>query len=186
MIGRLPTKVAVGDIEWDIRTDYRDILTIFCAFNDPELNTEEKVIVCLTIFYIDFDKLNPSLYKEAYERAIWFFNQGKNQEDKHSPKLLDWEQDESLIFSEVNKVAGMEVRNLEYMHWWTFMGYYMGIGEGLFSEVLNIRSKKAKNKKLEKHEKEFYAQNKSLIDLKIKLSEEEKEAQKELEELLGL
>ena len=63
------------------------------------------------------------------------------------------------------------------MHLWTFIGAYMEIGEGLFSNIIHIRQKKAKGKKLEKWEQEFYKENKSLIDFqhKEKRSNEEKE-----------
>lgn len=56
------------------------------------------------------------------------------------------------------------------MHWWTFLGLFNEIGEGLFSQVVNIRIKKAKGKKLEKHELEFYREHKDLIDIKCKLT----------------
>ena len=47
------------------------------------------------------------------------------------------------------------------------------IGEGLYSQVMNIRSKMAKGKKLDKTDKEFYNDHKELIDLKRKLTLEE-------------
>ena len=188
MIGRLPTSLVIKGNKWKIRTDYRDVLNIFCAFNDSELTKKEKLIVCLTILYIDFPKMENDMYEEAYKQAELFFNCGRKDEDsqKNVPKLMDWEQDESIMFAAVNKVAGMEVRACEYMHWWTFMSYYMGINESLFSEVINIREKKAKGKKLEKYEKEFYQKNKSLVDFKKVYSDEEIKENKELEELLGI
>ena len=86
---------------------------------------------------------------------------------------MDWEQDESLVFPAVNKVAGQEVRNTEYMHWWTFMGYFMEIDDGTFSTVVGIRQKKVKGKKLEKWEQEFYRNNRKLCDLRKRYTEEE-------------
>lgn len=186
MIGELPRTVNVGGKNEPIRTDYRDILNIFSAFNDEELSKEEKVLVCLRVFYENIEDMDTSLYEEAYNKAIVFMDQGRESNDTPEPKLMDWEQDENLIFPAVNKVAGMEVRACEYMHWWTFIGYYMGIGESVFSEVINIRSKNQKHKKLEKNEKEFYSKNKDLVDLKIRYSKEEIEEREGLKELLGI
>lgn len=186
MIGELPRTVNVGGKNEPIRTDYRDILNIFSAFNDEELSKEEKVLVCLRVFYENIENMDTSLYEEAYNKAIVFMDQGRESNDTPEPKLMDWEQDENLIFPAVNKVAGMEVRACEYMHWWTFIGYYMGIGESVFSEVINIRSKNQKHKKLEKNEKEFYSKNKDLVDLKIRYSKEEIEEREGLKELLGI
>lgn len=97
---------------------------------------------------------------------------------------MDWDQDAQIIIPSINKVLGFEVRSVEYMHWWTFFGAYMEIGEGVFSSVLSIRSKKAKNKKLEKWEQEYYQENKWMIDLKKKYTQEELEEQRRWKELL--
>lgn len=66
-----------------------------------------------------------------------------------------------------------------------FLGAYMEIGESLFSQILSVRMKKAKGKKLEDWEREFYKENKTLIDLDVKYSEEELEEQKRLNDLLN-
>lgn len=186
MIGELPTSINVGGKDEPIRTDYRDILNIFSAFNDEDLSKKEKLLVCLRIFYVNIDDIDIELYEEAYDKAVIFMDQGRESNDIPEPKLMDWEQDGCLIFPAVNKVAGMEVRSCEYMHWWTFIGYYMGIGESVFSEVINIRTKNQKHKKLEENEKEFYSKNKDLVDLKIRYSKEELEEREELKELLGI
>ena len=176
MIGVLPTTLSVDGVDYAIRSDYRVILNIFEAFADDELRDSEKVLVMLKCLYVDV----PDDIQQAAEKAVWFIDGGGSsatQSDKpqNKVKLIDWEQDEQIIFSAVNKVAGKEIRALEYLHWWTFLGFFNEIGEGLFSTVLNIRSKKAKGKKLEKYEQDFYKSHKDLIDIKKKYTEEEKE-----------
>ena len=177
MIGVLPTTLSVDDVDYAIRSDYRVILNIFEAFADDELRDSEKVLVMLKCLYVDV----PDDIEKAAEKAVWFIDGGGSeiatQSDKpqNKVKLIDWEQDEQIIFSAVNNVAGTEIRALEYLHWWTFLGYFNEVGEGLFSTVLNIRSKKAKGKKLEKYEQDFYKSHKDLIDIKKKYTEEEKE-----------
>lgn len=187
MIGQLPKTIKVGEKEEPIRTDFRDILTIFTAFNDEELSLEEKMLVCLRIIYINMDDINPDLYYEAYEKAVAFININQSHYDcKDDFRLMDWEQDEQLIFAAVNKVAGTEVRLFDYMHWWTFMGYYMGIGESLFADVVNIRAKKHKHKKLDAHEIEFYKSNKEMVDLRTRYTKEELKEREELKKILGI
>jgi hypothetical protein len=51
----------------------------------------------------------------------------------------------------------------------------MEIGECTFSNIVSIREKKIKGKKLEKYEQEFYRENRKLIDLPHKLTAEEEE-----------
>jgi len=188
MIGELPRTVCVHGVEYDVRTDFRDILKIVTAFSDPELEDDEKVYICLFIFYEDFDAIPRRDYEEAFKEAIRFIdhNVEDGEEDpRKSPRVMDWEQDEAIMFPAINKVAGFETRSADYVHWWTFMGYYMEISEGVFSNVLSIRLKKAKGKKLEKWEREFWTSNKGLCVLKTKLSAEEQAEKDRLNALLG-
>ena len=175
MIGRLPISLSVNGREWNIRTDFRDVLVIMQALGDPELPEMEKGIVMLTVLFCDFREMPPEDYEEAMKRAAWFIDCGRSEEEKsHRKKVMDWEQDEAILFAAVNKVAGKEVRSAEYMHWWTFAGYFMEIEDGTFSTVVGIRQTLAENKKLEKWEKEFRRKNQSLCDLKRKYTPEEK------------
>ena len=98
---------------------------------------------------------------------------------------MDWEHDEAIICSAVNKVAGTDVRKERYIHWWTFLGYYLEINDSFFSQVVSIRKKRATGKKLETYEQEFYRSNKNLIRLKEKLSDEEEQIRKEEKEQLN-
>lgn len=185
MLGRLPKSLQVAGMSYKIRTDFRDVLTIVEAFEDPELSTEEKIFVCLRILYEDFLQIPPASLLEAYEQARWFLDGGKASKKENSQKIMDWVQDEPLIFAAVNKTAGFETRTVDYLHWWTFMGYFMEISDGTFSQVVGLRSKKASHKKLEEWEKAFWNRNKDICKLRPKMTEEEKENKEKLKKLLG-
>ena len=180
MIAELPTSLVVGGVERKIRSDYRAALDIFVAFNDEELNDAEKNIVMLEILYED--DIEPQYMNEAIEQAVWFLNLGDTIKSNSDIRLYDWEQDRSMIFAAVNKVCGREVRSVDYMHFWTFISFFMEIGEGLFSNVISIREKKKKNKPLEDYEKEFYVANRELIDLKLRYNSE---VQKEIDSIMN-
>lgn len=183
-VWKLPTKLNVNGIEWDIRTDFRVILDIISALSDPDLDDSEKWLACLMILYVDFENIPQSDYKEACEQAKAFIDMGLDNETKKiKPRTMDWEQDAQLIIPAVNKVLGKEIRAENYMHWWTFLSAYMEIGECTFSHILNIRTKKAKGKKLEKWEQEFMRENPDLVKLKKRLSVEELEEERLVEEM---
>ena len=93
---------------------------------------------------------------------------------------MDWKQDGQLIFSAVNHVAGKELRTEKYIHWWTFLGYFNEIQDGLFSYVLAIRQKKAKGKKLDKGEQEYFNAHKEMIEIREPESEKDKAIKEEL------
>lgn len=187
MIGRLPDSLTVNGREYPIRTDYRDILTIMEAYEDPDLDGAEKAFTMLYILYPDFEEIPQDDLEEAFRQAAWFIDCGAQMKDeaKRTPRLVDWGQDERLLFPAVNTAAGMEVRAVEYMHWWTFMGYFMEIREGTYAQVLSLRQKKAKGKKLEKWELEYWQNNRDICQLRKRLSSEEIEEQERLKALLG-
>lgn len=175
MIGCLPTSLQIGDIEYPIETDFRNVLIVLAACADPDYTEKEKLwILMRRIFRDGFYEIPPEYMEEALQKAKWFLDCGQEEDNRKPPiKVLDWEQDEPIIFPAVNKIAGMETRSQEYIHWWTFMGYFSEIEEGTLSVVLGIRQKKAKGKKLEKWEREFYRNNKKLCDLKRRYTAEE-------------
>ena len=158
MIGQLKTSLCVDGREYAIKPDFRNILTIIEAYNDEGLKPQEKAYICLTRLY----EVVPENIEAAYKAAIDFIDNGEREEDKQPARLIDWTKDESIMFPAINKAAGFETRAVEFIHWHTFLGYFMEVDDGVWRTVLTIRQKKAKHKKLEKWEEEFFKVNKSI------------------------
>lgn len=182
---KLPKEICIHDELYRIRTDYRAILDILKAASDPDLTDQEKNMVMLEILYMNSEEIPLEYLEEALIKGREFIDCGIREEDGENVRLMDWEQDSAIIASAINKTVGKDVRSLKYMHWWTFMGAYMEIGDGLFHQVVMIRQKKAKKKKLEKWEQEFYRKNRSLVDLNQKRQERSAEEKEALKRLFG-
>ena len=175
---KLPDTLEVAGNVYHIRTDFRDVLTILSALGDPDLPDNAKAEVMLMILFEDADSIPEKDLEEAIGKGMKFINHvpDNGKSGTNEPPLMDWDQDADMIIPAINKVAGIgDVRSLPYLHWWTFLGYYMEIGEGLFSNVLNIRYKRAHGKKLEKWERQFEKDNIGLIKIRKRLSDDEKE-----------
>lgn len=184
MIGALPTSIEVSGREYAIDSDFRPCLSIIRAFGDPALTNDDKTRVLFCVLYEDMpDDPGPALFPivlsnvfddvvEAQKKAVDFLNCGKQiKGSRDKPKLVDWSQDEQYIFSSINKKAGCSVRALPYLHWWDFMGYYLEPDESMLSHIISIRSKRSKGKPMEGHEKEFYEENREIIDFDYQPSE---------------
>lgn len=169
----LPTTINLSNKEFKIRTDYRAILDILIALADPNYEEDEKALILIQILYIKWREVED--YDEAVEKGFEFINMGQTESNTGGLKLMDWSQDSDLIVAPINNIIGTEVRSLEYMHWYTFLSAYMSIGRSVFSEVVAIREKLKKGQKLDKDDKEFYKHNKEIIDLKVKLTDKEKD-----------
>ncbi len=180
----LPSSVEVNGKTYTVATDYRDILEIIGYLTDENTAGWERLYIALGLFYDDFHGLPESDYKEAYDQMSLFISCGEEDDGRPAVKLIDWEQDENLIVADINKVAGYEVRAVSYLHWWTFIGYFRGIGEGQLSTVVGIRSKLRRGKKLDKWERDYYNEHKKTVALRPKYTAEEKAEIERLKELL--
>lgn len=167
----LPKTAQINDTEYEIRSDFRCILDIFTVLNAQDLTQHEKIICALKIFYVDFEKIKD--LQKAVEVMFLFVNVNREEKTNNkSPVLMDWQQDLPLIIPPINRILGYEVRTVSYLHWWTFIGAFMEIGECTFNTFVGIRAKRLKGKKLEKYEQEIYRDNKDKIDIQKKYDQQ--------------
>lgn len=191
----LQTTISVNQASFGItdKGDFRMVLDCFKALNDEELSDTEKMYASLIIFYEDINSIEDiyanAEYIEGLQIEMMKFFNGGEPEDEQSAKakqyrLIDWDKDSNLICSAINNVAKTEVRALDYLHWWTFLGYYMAIGDCALTTIITIRSKIAKNEKLEDYEKKFRNENPEYFTIDMR-SNEQREADNYIQNLWG-
>ena len=180
----LPTSITIDGDNYPIRNqgDFRMVLDCFKCLQDIELTEQERILVALCIFYEDVTGVEyvqevfntDSKLAAAVEEMYNFFNCGQESVGAaRNHKLIDWEKDSQVIVSAINNVAKKEIRAETYIHWWTFMGYYLAIGECPLSTIVNIRDKIVRGKKLEKCEQDFKLNNPEYFNWNFKSVEEE-------------
>jgi len=179
----LPKTAVIGGKPYTIHTDYREILEIFSWLQDEEKPEFLRWYVALALFFEE--EIPDKDFAEAAEYFRWFVSCGQEEEKDPGPELLNWQQDAQDIVADVNKVAGQEIRALPYLHWWTFLGWFRGIGEGNLSILLSVREKLRRGKKLEPHEQAYYRRNRSRVVMRKKYSASELAEQERLQKLLG-
>ena len=178
MMWSLPVSVEIDGKEYSIRNkcDYRVVLDVIVVLNDAELDVQNRIMCALLIFYEDLSGCTN--FEEAAKKMMTIINMGEEAEEEETskPQLMDWNHDFPQIAPPISSVLGYSVRDANrYTHWFDFVGAYMEIGECTFSNIISIRTKRIKGKKLETWEQEFYKENKKLVDLPQNLTEEEKD-----------
>lgn len=177
----LPKSVSFGDETHAIRYDFRVILEIITMLQDADLSGADKTEALLDMFYLEPDEVRD--VQSAVNAAFDFIEAGSRRKKK-SKRLMDWEQDWDYIIAPINRVLGFDARGVEYdkdnntggVHWWTFLGAYMEIGgDCLYAQIVSIRDKRSRNKKLEKYEREWAKRNSDLVQLRSKYTEAEDE-----------
>ena len=179
----LPVRAEFDGCGYDLNGDFRDVLEVMQYLQDPALPEFIRWQVALGLFYRQ--EVPAQHTRQAMDYLVWFLTGGCPDSDKPGPKLLDWEQDAAAIISDINRTAGQEIRSLPFLHWWTFLSWFHGIGQGQVSALVSVRDKLRRGKKLEGWEKEFYKQNREKIRLKQKYSPQEQAEKERLEKLLG-
>lgn len=179
----LPTSVILNDTAHAIRRDgdFRMVLDCYRLLQDNELDENERILACLVVFYDELNDVEDIQrlgdIEEAVKQMFSFFNCGQEEAPgiRAEGKVIDWDKDSLMIISAINNVAGKEIRKEKYLHWWTFMSYYMAIGECPLATVVNIRRKIIKGKKLEKYEQEYVNSNPELFKRNDNFTKEEQE-----------
>ena len=156
------------------------VLDCFAVLEDPELDDDLRLLGCLIIFYeeinspLDIAEFTEDELNIAVSEMYNFFDCGNIESSgpKHDYRLIDWEMDSQLICGAINHIANAEIRSIDYMHWWTFMSYYLAVGESVFSTVVSIRDKIIHSKKLEKWETKFRTENPQYFEWNAKTAEQ--------------
>lgn len=180
----LPRAVDIDGEQFAIRYDFRAILDIFEAFNDPKLDEVDRASVMLQIFYVEPERITN--FSNAIAECIKFLNGGKLESHKDkskTPRLVDWKKDFQYIVGPINRILGYEIREKEYdpisntggVHWYTFLSAYAEIGDCLFSQIVRIRNKKAIGRPLDKSDAEFYRKNRDLVDFETSYTDSDNE-----------
>ena len=179
MMWNLPIEIEIDGEKYPIRNkcDYRVVLDTIICLTDNNLTEQEKAKGSLFIFYGEnYSKIKDTnkAIKEMFK--IIAYGEEEDVEKENKPRLMDWEHDFKIIAPQISKNLGYSVRDDDkYTHWYDFIGAYLELGECTFATVVSIRNKKAKGKKLENYEREFYKENKKMVDLPQKLTDEEQE-----------
>lgn len=177
----LPKEAALGGKTYPHKTDYRQILKLMAVLSDEGKPVRLRWLTALCYFYEG--PIPPELEPEAMEYLSDFLSCG--EPGTAGPKLLDWERDAPEIIADINAVAGREIRSEPYLHWWSFLSFFHGIKEGRLSQLVTIRDKLRRGRKLEPHEREYYRTHKDKIRLRPPESSADTAKRKALEALLS-
>jgi hypothetical protein len=156
--------IEIGGVEYPINTDFRDCLRVILAFEDPDLTGYEKQMILL-------DNLYPEPIEDtqaAFTMGMKFLNGGKvidNDEEGGGPRLYSFEKDANIIFAAFRATHGIDLQNIEYLHWWSFLSLFMDLGaDTTFCNLIGLR-KRVKNGTASKEEKQAASEMGDMFDL---------------------
>lgn len=177
MIYDLPTAVNIHEVSCKIRNecDYRVILDCIDALNDVDLTQDDQIKCALFIFYKNVLEI-PDYEIAVQEMFKIISGEELGMHSNSNIRLMDWQFDFQRIAAPVNRILGYDCRvSQQYTHWYTFLSAYSEIGDCQFSTIIQIRSKMAKGKPLDKVERQYLQEHREIIVLPKKLTSEEQQ-----------
>ena len=115
---------------------------------------------------------------------LWFYKCGKEEKEETSQKatrenvkrIYSYEFDNELIYSAFKDQYGIDLQDIDYLHWWKFKAMFDALKEdNKIVEIMGYRAvnlNKIKDKEMSKH----YKKMQKLYALPDMRSEEEKES----------
>lgn len=190
LIDELPESVEIESVEYEINTDFRISILFELLMQDPDINDEEKIEKALELYFI---KIPPIEYiSEAVDIIMDFYSCGKDKlisngrttSKGKSKQIYSFEVDADYIYAAFLDQYGIDLQDIEYLHWWKFKALFNALKED--NEIVKIMGYRSINitNDMSKHEKEFYKKMKELYKLPDNISKNDKEKISQIEDIL--
>lgn len=163
-----------------INTNFRSFILFELLMQDRKIEKEDKVALALELFYDEF----PQDLKKAFDGILWFYTRGKKtkepkneneQLNNNKKKIYSFEHDADLIYTAFLDQYGVDLNDIEYLHWFKFKAMFEGLkGDNKICEIMGYRAVDV-GKIKDKEEKKKYKKLQREWALPDERSEEEKE-----------
>ncbi|WP_027631921.1 bacteriophage Gp15 family protein [Clostridium hydrogeniformans] len=186
LIDILPTIVNIEGENYEINSDFRTSILFELLMQERELSEEDKIIKALELYY----PIMPKDINEAIDKILWFYRcgreeiQSKSKGKSKSIQIYSYEFDDDYIYSAFLDQYGVDLQDIEYLHWWKFKAMFKSLKEN--NEIVKIMGYRNIDlgKIKDKEEKAYYKRMKEIYKIPSIISKDEKEKLDEIEEIL--
>ena len=168
LINKLPQKVIIGGFEVKINSDFRASVNFEGILKNNKLNEEETWSQALNLYYGFIPKAEH--INEAIEQMLWFYRCGKelkesgNNSNSKNTEIYSFEHDADKIYSAFLDQYGIDLQELDHLHWWKFKALFGALKED--NEISRIMSIRAMDiSKLKGEEREHYKKLKRIYEI---------------------
>mgnify|MGYP001025269024 FL=1 len=183
LIDCAPKEVDIDGELVPIESNFRTSILFELMLLDPDIPEPVKMVQGLGLYYPTI----PKNTQAAVERMVWFYRGGQQEEDrpgKGKPKsaIYSFDYDDEMIYSAFRAQYGIDLQDIEYLHWWQFKALFHGLTEE--HEIVKAMGYRAADitTDMSKEQKKHLNEMKELY--KLPLSKSEKDKQNAIEEAL--
>lgn len=175
LIDLLPKTVNIRGLEYPINTDFRASILFEELMQDSEYNDSEKLNLAINLYFNHkVDQV------DAINKILWFYRCGKEDKESKgthttaSTNVYSFEYDAEYIYAAFLQQYGIDLQDVEYLHWWKFKAMFKSLTECKFVEIMGYRGMKIDDK-MPKSQQKFYKHMKALYRLPDNRTEAQKE-----------
>lgn len=185
LIDGLPHSIYINGKEYSIRWDHRTAVLYETMMLDNEVSAEKKPLLALRLFYPAI----PDDWQEALEGIQWFYRCGeeergskqKRRRKTSQDRIYSFEYDAPYIYSAFLEQYGIDLTDVNGLHWWKFRALFQGLNEDCtLSKIMGYRAVDLES--VGKEQRDFYRKMKE--QYRIPLSKNEQEKMSAIEEAL--
>lgn len=166
----LPETVEIDGAEYRINSDFRISILFELLMQDDELGKRQKLVQGLQLYYPEI----PHNVTMAVDKMIWFYrcgketgNGGHGSGSGRAKQIYSFEYDDDYIYAAFLEQYGIDLQDIEELHWWKFRALFRGLSEDTeFVKIMGYRSVKITSE-MSKEQREFYKKMQSIHALPI-------------------
>ena len=165
---KLPVSVEIGGKEYAMNTDFRVGMRAESVLLDASRPEEFKVMELIRMYFPVVPPIEHM--KEIVDKIVWFYTGSEKVKDRKryendGSRSFSFDFDSELVFSAFYQQYGIDLSEIEYMHWWKFKAMFMSLSEETkLVKVIQYRATKITSK-MPKETADFYRKMKKLYAL---------------------
>lgn len=168
-----PQSVEIGGHDYEIDADFRNCIKFEILMFDPALDENSRGAFALNLFYPEIPQDIPA----AFEKILWLY--AAEQEEKKTSgsgrqkRIYSFEYDSEYIFAAFMADYGIDLNEIEFLHWWKFRALFAGLKpDNLICKIMEYRG--ADLSKLKGEERKFYEKMQKQYAIPMPKAEQEK------------
>lgn len=185
LLDQLPQewKSSSGQV-YAIDTDFRIGVQICLVQEDIELTEREKTAKIVDLLFAGAVPDNTQDIEQCVEFFLdgWFHD--NKTKEKERRRLMDFNVDQWRIYGAFLAQYNIDLDNIEYLHFWKFMGLLASLEECTYTRVIGIRQRKLTSK-MDAEDRKQLKKAKEAYDLPELRSLEDQELDEEIYDFLG-
>lgn len=185
LIDRAPREVEIDGELVPIDSNFRTSILFELCLLDPDVPEYAKFAQAVELYYPH----PPTNIDAAIEKALWFYQAGQEEQkgkgrSKPKASIYSFEYDAGMIYAAFRAQYGIDLQDIEYLHWWQFKALFHGLtDEHEFVKAMGYRAVDITSD-MSKEQKKHIAEMKEIYKLPLRISQSEQEKLDAIEEAL--